>query len=62
VTHDCGMMSQHSTMEPGERRQELQWSREIMGMCEVTSFGAWISRDGTCGIMGRSERGGTLTV
>lgn len=62
MTQDCGMMSQHSTMAPGDRRQELQWSREIMGMCEVISFGVWISLDGMGGIMGRSERGGTLTV
>ncbi|KAE8444111.1 hypothetical protein EG329_000893 [Mollisiaceae sp. DMI_Dod_QoI] len=49
-------------MAPGDRRHELQWSRDIMGMCEVTSFGVWISLDGMGGIIGRSERGGTLTV
>lgn len=46
VIHAWGMMAQHSKMEPGARRQELQWSMLIMGMCEVTSVGGKISRDG----------------
>ena len=62
LIHDRGMMSQHSTMLPGARRQDVQWSSEIMGRCDEVVVGGWVSRDGMEGIFGRSSRGGTVIV
>jgi len=57
--HDCGQMNQHSTIAPAIRRQDVQWSRDMMGRCSVISF--WAPSTGCVlpfGISGREESSG----
>lgn len=58
-------MIQDSTMMPGTRRQELQWSREIMGIRSLTSLGGTKKRIKLALVLGRgfrSESSGTEIV
>jgi len=64
-THSGGQMIQDSTMEPGTRRQEAQWSKKMMGMRSLTSLTGTSMRSrfaGLCGRALRSESVGTEMV
>jgi hypothetical protein len=62
VAHDCGHMNQQSMIVPATRRQELQWSKEIAGMCLLTSCWGPIGSSGSLSMIGREAKAGTEIV
>jgi len=49
-------MNQHCMIAPGTRRQEWQWSIEMMGMRSLTSLGGTSRRSSVRGVLGSSFR------
>jgi len=65
LTHSGGQMNQECTIVPGARRQELQWSRVMMGIRPLTSFRAISWPTAVAPVFGsslRSESSGIDTV
>lgn len=64
-THPGGNMSHEFTIVPGTLRQELQWSRVMMGMRSLTSLAGTRTRSAVRAAFGRiflSESSGTEIV
>jgi hypothetical protein len=55
-------MNQHSIIAPETRRQELQWSRVMIGKCSETGVWGPKGRFGGSWVRGREERAGTEMV
>lgn len=62
VAQDCGHMNQQSMIVPAIRRQELQWSKEMIGMRLLTSCWGPTGLSGSFSMIGREAKAGTEIV